>query len=106
MFWQSQSWDWYDTQKWTWRNFLATTKVEQAINAHEDIELLAEFRWLHICSSMGIRKIIIESDCLLMVREIQDAGRSTSMLGNIDAKIKRVQSFFKDYEILPYILRT
>lgn len=50
---------------------MAASKDEVEVVAPEDIELLAVFRGLQLCALMGIKKRIIESECLLMVREIQ-----------------------------------
>lgn len=45
---------------------------------------------------MVIKKIIMESDCLLMIRECQSDRAFTSFLGNIVVEIKRLQNSFEE----------
>lgn len=46
---------------------MAASKVENAVNDPKAIELLAILRGLQLCANMGIQKLIIKSDCLLVV---------------------------------------
>lgn len=62
---------------------LAASKIKNEVHELEDIELLAIFRGLQICANMGIQKLIIESDSLLIVNEVKANGASSSMLGNL-----------------------
>lgn len=71
---------------------IAASKVENDVNDPETIEVLATFRGLQICANMDIYNTILESDCLLMVKELQDAIYShSSILGNYMKKIKRLK---------------
>lgn len=50
---------------------MAASKVEHEVKNSKDIELLAIFRGMHICARIGIHKIIVESDNLLMVNQLR-----------------------------------
>lgn len=62
---------------------MAGSKVEIEVADPGSFELLAIFRGMQLCVNMSISDIILESDCLLMVRELQDAKDSFSMLGKL-----------------------
>lgn len=74
---------------------LAASVSEKEVQDPETIELLAILRGLQIGSRMGFRKIIVEGDCLLMIRACQSDQASTSMLGNIVLEIKQLQRDFE-----------
>lgn len=57
----------------------------------EDIKLLEILRGLHISTSMSIKRILVENDCLLMVKECNTSGRSSSRLDHLVIEIKRLQ---------------
>lgn len=60
---------------------MAASKAKVEVIVPEDIELLVVFWGLQLCVPMGIIKLIIESDCLLMVRDLQASAKSSSSLG-------------------------
>lgn len=75
----------------------AASLAERGEREPKDIELLAIFRGLQICLRMGIRRIMVESDCLLMIQEYQAKGTLTSILGHLILEIKRLQEDFEEY---------
>lgn len=52
---------------------MVVSKVEIKVADPESIEQLALFKGLQLCVNMGILNITLQSDCLLMVRELQAA---------------------------------
>lgn len=50
---------------------MVASKVEPEVEDPEAIELLAVFRGLQLCSTMGISNLLVESDCLLLVQSLQ-----------------------------------
>lgn len=53
---------------------MAASKVENEVANPKDIELLTIFKGLQLCADMGIQKLIIDSDCLLVIQEFQNAA--------------------------------
>ncbi|KAF5444650.1 hypothetical protein F2P56_033768, partial [Juglans regia] len=51
---------------------LAASKVEFEVNTAEAIESLAIFRALQLCTSMGIQRLIMESDCLIAIQVLNN----------------------------------
>lgn len=78
---------------------LAACMADNGICKPESIELLAILKELQICSAMGINKLILESDYLLMVKEYLYGGSSLSELGIIVTEIKRIQAMFEDCKL-------
>ncbi|XP_035545961.1 uncharacterized protein LOC118348444 [Juglans regia] len=50
---------------------MAASKVENVVEEAEAIELTTIFRGLQLCMSMGISKLLVESDCLLVVEALK-----------------------------------
>lgn len=50
-------------------------------NELEETELMAIFRELQLCASMGISKILVESNCLLMVNLCNKENPQNSRFG-------------------------
>lgn len=59
---------------------MAASKVENEVDDPEAIELLAMLRGLKLCANMAIHKLIVESDCLLIMGALQEEAASTAML--------------------------
>lgn len=53
---------------------ISASKTENEVNDPIEIELLAIFRGLQLCVPLSLHKLILESDSLLMVRELQAVG--------------------------------
>lgn len=67
----------------------ATNMATRGVKEPEDIKILTIFGSLQICLRMEIRKIIVESDRLLMVSECQAISSYSSILGHLVAEIKK-----------------
>ncbi|XP_042964737.1 uncharacterized protein LOC122298961 [Carya illinoinensis] len=50
---------------------MAVSKIEVDVEEPETVELLAVFRGMKLCVSMGISALVVESDCLLLVQSLQ-----------------------------------
>lgn len=70
------------------RPTMATNIAEQNVTNPESIEVLAIFKSLQLCLHQGIPRLIIESDCLLLMEEIQSQDSPNSILNNILLDIK------------------
>lgn len=69
----------------------ATSIAEHGVSDLEDIKLFVILRGiLHISTSMSIKKVIVESDCLLMVKKSNAGSRFSSKLGNLVTESKRL----------------
>lgn len=62
---------------------MTASKKEQAVVDSFEIELLAILRGLQLSISLEFQEIHVESNSLLMVKEITDSVTSSSILGNI-----------------------
>ncbi|KAF5478058.1 hypothetical protein F2P56_004648, partial [Juglans regia] len=69
---------------------LSACKKENDINDHLEIELIAILRGLQICLPLGIPQLVIESDSLLLVDEIQNDKAPRSLHGNLVTQIKQL----------------
>lgn len=70
------------------------SKKEHEVKDPTKIELLAIFWGLQLCSPLGLHELIIESDSLLMVKELQNAKDTLSLLGNLIEEIKGLMKKF------------
>lgn len=68
---------------------------ELDIQTLETIECLAIHLGLQLCLPLGIRNLIIESDCQLVVREIQSLDSLHSLLGNFYLDIRDLMHYFQ-----------
>ncbi|KAF5443558.1 hypothetical protein F2P56_036105, partial [Juglans regia] len=57
---------------------MATFVAESAVLEPSTIELLAVFRGLQMCLPLGVPKLIVESDCLVIVQELKAVQESFS----------------------------
>ncbi|XP_042958021.1 uncharacterized protein LOC122293512 [Carya illinoinensis] len=73
---------------------MAVSKIELALEDPETVELLAVFRGMQLCISMGISALEVESDCLLLVQALQQEDMSNSLLGNLFSEVKRLCNYF------------
>ncbi|KAF5443149.1 hypothetical protein F2P56_035733 [Juglans regia] len=73
---------------------LAVSKKGHAVNDPPDVELLAMLRGLQLCIPLGIEELILESDSLLMITQLQEKEESWSLLGNIIKETKLLMARF------------
>lgn len=50
---------------------IAASLLENEVPNLETIETLAILRGLQLCAHQGIPKVIVESDCVLVIKELQ-----------------------------------
>lgn len=81
------------------------SKVETQVNKPEDIELLDIFRVMQTSAGMSIQHLVVESDNLPMIKELQAEGASTLVLGNLLVETKKLQLMFTQYSFNTFIRR-
>ncbi|KAF5444777.1 hypothetical protein F2P56_033882 [Juglans regia] len=74
---------------------LTASKKEKEVNDPAEVELLAMLRGLQLCPPLGIEELIMESDSLLMVTQVQAVEEYWSLLGNIVKEIKLLMKRFR-----------
>lgn len=62
---------------------MAANLLENEVLNPETIETLVILRGLQLCAHQGIPKIIVESDCLLVIKKLEQLEASFSALGNL-----------------------
>ncbi|KAF5468867.1 hypothetical protein F2P56_012979 [Juglans regia] len=72
------------------------SKIEIEVKEPKAVELKAIFRDLQLCVSMGISRIQVESDCLLVVEALEQNTMDGSLLGLLYWEIKSLSSCFVD----------
>lgn len=79
---------------------MAASKEEmEAPDPKTLIELLAMFYSLQLCACLGFSKFILESDILLMVKEMKAQSKFNLALGNILKETKMLLMSYSDYQI-------
>ncbi|XP_042962388.1 uncharacterized protein LOC122296651 [Carya illinoinensis] len=73
---------------------MAASKKEHEIRNATSIEMLAIFRGLQLTAHLGIQHLIIESDALNLVQELQKPEPSMALVGNVIKDTKEVMSHF------------
>ncbi|CAI9760898.1 unnamed protein product [Fraxinus pennsylvanica] len=73
---------------------MALSKEENEAFEVEDVEEMALLRGLQFTSNLGIQNLIINSDNLLLVEEVNIADESNAMYRNIIAEAKRLMNTF------------
>ncbi|XP_040999440.1 uncharacterized protein LOC121245502 [Juglans microcarpa x Juglans regia] len=75
---------------------MAATVSGNAMNDPTIIELFAIFKGLQLCLPLAIPKLIVESNCWLVVQELQDAQESSLADGNLIMEVKGLLSLFQE----------
>lgn len=60
----------------------------------ENVELTAIFRGFQLCARIGIHKLILDGDCLFMIKECLSSATSFSTIGSLITEIKKLQDLF------------
>ncbi|XP_018860262.1 uncharacterized protein LOC109021962 [Juglans regia] len=76
------------------RVIMALSRAEIPMEGSEGIELLAIFRGLQQCATMGVSNIVVESDSLLSIDALNDDNMTNSMLGVLYYEIKKLATCF------------
>lgn len=80
-------------------HYVGRSIKEKQVQEPETIESLAILRGLQQCLHLGITNLIIESNCQLVVSEIQSFEQSYSLLGNLVSEAKALMAMFKQCSI-------
>ncbi|XP_042942894.1 uncharacterized protein LOC122277073 [Carya illinoinensis] len=75
---------------------MAATISETEVNDPSTIELLAILRGMQMCIPLGIPKLMVESDCLMLVNELQSSQAPSSVNSNLVMEVKNLMSCFHE----------
>lgn len=78
---------------------MVASKMKNEVHDHETIEFLTILQGLQLCAHMGFSKIILESNCLLMVQELQEEKQSYSAIENLVKETRSMLQQFIDFQI-------
>ncbi|XP_042972972.1 uncharacterized protein LOC122304773 [Carya illinoinensis] len=78
---------------------MAASKKEHEVRDATSIEMLAIFRGLQLTAHLGIQHLIIESDALTLVQELQKPKPSMALVGNVIRDTKELMSLFHMCEV-------
>lgn len=81
------------------RVILVGSTMERNVGEPKTIEALVVLRSLQHCASQGITHLIMESDCYLLVEELNSSAAPTSKLGNIILDIRNLLAYFVNCQI-------
>lgn len=73
---------------------MATSLTKRTLFQPEMIEYLAILRGIQQCIPLGILNLVVESDCLSVVQQIQGLTKPFLPLDNIIEDIKKLMSTF------------
>ncbi|XP_035545068.1 uncharacterized protein LOC118348173 [Juglans regia] len=76
------------------RILMAFSRAEILLKGSESLELLAIFRGMQQCVTMGVSHLVVESDSLLSIDALNDDSMTNSLLGVIYYEIKKLASCF------------
>ncbi|XP_041011343.1 uncharacterized protein LOC121255128 [Juglans microcarpa x Juglans regia] len=82
---------------------MVATKVEFEVERPTTIELLAVLRGLQLCLPLGIPNLVVESDCLPLVQQLQaNVGGEDSYTpnGNLIAEARQLLSQFQQIQVV------
>ncbi|KAF5445095.1 hypothetical protein F2P56_034173 [Juglans regia] len=74
---------------------LVASMKESEVGDPAEIEMVAMLRGLQLCIPMGIEKLILESDSLLMVNQMNEDTKPWSLFGNIIKETRQFSTRFK-----------
>ncbi|XP_040990895.1 uncharacterized protein LOC121238111 [Juglans microcarpa x Juglans regia] len=78
---------------------MSVSKGEWEVEQPEVIEFMAALRGLQLISHMGITHLVLESDCLLVVKELNEASTDQSPQGYIIREIRLLLDNFIDVTV-------
>ncbi|KAG2726715.1 hypothetical protein I3760_01G126500 [Carya illinoinensis] len=78
----------------TGKVLMAVSQPALEVGGSEPLELMAIFRGLQMCATMGIPKILVESDSLLCIEGLQYNNMHQSLLGGLYMEIQSLVSRF------------
>ncbi|KAF5469163.1 hypothetical protein F2P56_013257 [Juglans regia] len=78
---------------------MAVSKSEHELHEPELVELLALLRGLQFNLHLGISKVVLESDCLLMVEALATNEDLLSSQSNLLKEVRNLLSHFEQYQV-------
>ncbi|KAF5454638.1 hypothetical protein F2P56_024287 [Juglans regia] len=78
---------------------MAASKIENEVENPSTIELLALLRGLQLIVHLGFSKLLVESDCMFLVQELNNEQDSLSVDGNLIMEAKRLLKHFQEVEV-------
>ncbi|XP_042977409.1 uncharacterized protein LOC122308235 [Carya illinoinensis] len=78
---------------------MAVSKAENELHDPESMELIVMLRRLQFILQLGISKIILESDSLLMVEALNANQESLSLQGNLLKEVRSLLHCFEDQKV-------
>ncbi|KAF5445494.1 hypothetical protein F2P56_034541 [Juglans regia] len=78
---------------------MAAIKKEDMADEPATIELIAWLRGLQLCLPLGISKLVVEFDCLLLVQELQESHEFSSTNGNLLKDVRDLMKHFNELHI-------
>lgn len=79
---------------------MTTSLLENVVVNPKTIKTVAILRGLQLCFHQDIPKIIVKSDCLVVIKELQQLEESFSILGNLIFDIKELVCTFLECKLL------
>ncbi|KAF5471845.1 hypothetical protein F2P56_008611 [Juglans regia] len=79
---------------------MAAIVSQPVVNEPSTIELLAVFRGLQMCLPLGIAKLIVEFDSLLIVQELKATHESLTHVPRINGEIPSIDEVTSDHQRL------
>ncbi|XP_042939414.1 uncharacterized protein LOC122274444 [Carya illinoinensis] len=77
----------------------SASKKENGVTDPMEVELLAILRGLQLCILMGIPDLVIESDSLMLVEELNNSSESRSAWGNLVHEVKELIKRIPRYSV-------
>ncbi|XP_041020420.1 uncharacterized protein LOC121262052 [Juglans microcarpa x Juglans regia] len=78
---------------------MAISKSKHELHEPTSVELLAMLRGLKFILHLGISKVVLECDCLLMVEVLANSEDSLSSQGNLLKEVRNLLSHFNEYQV-------
>ncbi|KAF5455283.1 hypothetical protein F2P56_024878 [Juglans regia] len=78
---------------------MATSKIENEVDNPSTIELLALLRGLQLVVYLGFSKLVVESDCMLLVQELKNEQDSLLANDNLIMEAKSLLQHFQEVEV-------
>ncbi|XP_042983365.1 uncharacterized protein LOC122312778 [Carya illinoinensis] len=79
---------------------MAASKIEMEVDEAATIEAIAILRGIQLSLPLGIPKLIIETDCLHVVQELQSSEASYASVGNLFADINHLMMRFQEAQVI------
>ncbi|XP_042950166.1 uncharacterized protein LOC122282279 [Carya illinoinensis] len=77
---------------WEGKVIMAVSKRASAVVEPLEVELVAILRGLQFCIPLGLQALTIETDSLILAKELAKPEFANAMFGNIVTDIKQMQS--------------